>query len=286
MTECKYNRCDGSGWFVPNSLNAVPCLCLKVRMARQKLGDGIWIEGGKVEVTETPLYKPGGVGNPPEIDRTTEDLFLRASYYTLRAHLRRALGGKMLDTDCLFRVTIVTDERLKNVFVGNESYAARSRKDRDYLQTMNSMGDLIGIESDLVVILLGYLGHTNKAAPGLLKEALMLRAGLSKPTWVAENTDILFQPDYPAYSPEVVYYMDQRFETVELEGFEPAPQPVTTDPEDVGLDDPPPPPARPRRAPEPREEPASTKDDMGAFGNSKSDDMGAFGGGKKKRGMH
>jgi hypothetical protein len=179
----------------------------------------------------------------------------------------------------------VTDERLKNVFVGNESYAARSRKDRDYLQTMNSMGDLIGIESDLVVILLGYLGHTNKAAPGLLKEALMLRAGLSKPTWVAENTDILFQPDYPAYSPEVVYYMDQRFETVELEGFEPEPRPAD-DPEDVSLDDPPPPPARTRRAPEPREEPASTKDDMGAFGNSKSDDMGAFGGGKKKRGMH
>src|SRR5512137_1002667 len=137
---CKYGRCDGSGWLVQDSLNAVLCLCGKVRMTRQRLGDDIWVEGAKEKIAETPLYKPGGVGNPPEIDRTGSNLHLKGSYYGLRAHLRRALGGKMFDTDCAFRLNIVTDERLKTVFVGAESYENRSKKERDFIKTHNSMG--------------------------------------------------------------------------------------------------------------------------------------------------
>lgn len=286
---CPYGRCDGTGWVVRDSFNAEMCLCLKRKQVKAALGQEIWDYGSRVRVDTSPLYKPGGVGNPPEIDRTGENLFVRGSYETLLAHLRRGLGGKLLDTECGFRLCIVTDERLKNVFVGNEAYDKRSRKDRDYYDTRNSLGDLIGSEHDLVVILLGYLGHTNKAAPGLLKESLLLRAGLGKPTWVCENTDIPFRgeymdsPAYPAWGLDVMNYMEQRFETIDL-GVAPAPVQEALEPEDINLDEAPAPAPPPKRfARKAESEPA-----VPGFGGPKQDTfIPGFGGppkGKKKGG--
>ena len=283
---CPYGRCDGTGWVVRDSFNAEMCLCLKRKQVKAALGQEIWDYGSRVRVDTSPLYKPGGVGNPPEIDRTRDNLFIRGTYSTLLAHLRRGLGGKLLDTGCNFHLQIVTDERLKNVFVGNESSKLLKKERREYNE---SVGDLIGVEHDLVVIRLGHLGHTNKAAPGLLKESLLLRAGLGKPTWVCENTDIPFRgaymdsPAYPAWSLDVVDYMEQRYETIDLDVI-PAPVQEALDPEDISPDEAPEPEPPPRRfARKDTSEPA-----VPGFGGPKQDTfIPGFGGppkGKKKGG--
>lgn len=261
---CKYGRCDGSGWVVQDLFNAKACLCLKVQMARKAIGEDLWVGGKAVKIEDTPLYQPGGIGKPPEIDRTGERLFIRGQNEVLFAHLRRALGSKMLDTDCHFRLQVVTDERLKNVFVGNESYEKRSRKDRDQVETMNSLRDLIGGEYDLVVILLGYLGYKNVAGAGLLKEALMLRDSMAKATWVAERLDVAFKDGYASFSHDVAYYIEQQYETIDLEqvtGVSQAPvQQMVAEVVDVGFDEPPAPPVR---------YVAPTPMGGGAFGGSK-----------------
>ena len=218
---CPLGRCNGSGWIPKDELHDTMCLCLKVRKAKQTLDSThdsdmpLWTYGDKI--AETPLYKPGGVGKPPEIDRTDERLYLSGSEWAIYAHLRRALGSKLLDTDCQFRLKIVTDQRLKDVYVGNESYEKRSKKDRDDRVVTNSFADLIGVEFDLVIIRLGFLKGKNVAAANLLQEALCLRDASFKPTWIAEEDGRPFVDGYPAYSPVIKQYIEQRFEWVRLE---------------------------------------------------------------------
>ena len=51
----------------------------------------------------------------------------------------------------------ITDERIKNVFVGNKSYKQRSSKVRDDKDSYNGLKDLVE-SHDLIIIRLGVLG--------------------------------------------------------------------------------------------------------------------------------
>jgi hypothetical protein len=239
-------------------------LCQKIGRAREKLG----VYWGAQKIPETPLYQPGPEGIPV-VDRTGEWLFLRGTKNDLAAHLRRALGGKLLDTDGNFNLRITTDEEVKRVFVGAESYEKRSKKDRDDRTTMNSLKDLIG-GYDLVVIFMGFLGYKNVAVAGGLKEALLLRSAEAKPTWLMDDCATPLREGYPAYSDDLWYYIDQHFEFVDL--------PSVTEPEevrenadgtaDVDLNDPPDIPA-PRRAP-PIADPVEDDSVAGVFSGKSS----------------
>jgi hypothetical protein len=111
----------------------------------------------------------------------------------------------------------LTDERIKNVFVGNESYKARSKSRRDEMTTFNSLSDLVGADYDFVIIQLGHLGYKNIAAAGALKEALMIRRTSQKPTWLIEEPDRPFSYECHSWSEDLQAYVDQHFEVVDLD---------------------------------------------------------------------
>jgi len=193
---------------------------------------GPLIAGAPV-IYSSPLYVPGGD------DLTEECLFVKGYWRHIAAHLKWMLFHKGLR----FRYRLVTDEKLKNVYLGKEAYAAKAKDLRDADENYNSLTDLIGEDFSLVIICLGYLGYKNVAAAGILKEALMLRETMGKPTWLIEDSDSIWTEGHRSYSWEVGQYVAERFRTVVITGADPGPrQPAKTiiaapEGEDLCLDD-------------------------------------------------
>jgi hypothetical protein len=203
MSSC--SRCDGSGFILNpnNDTHVKQCLCAYAKALKANLG--LEIASANL-ITESPLYKQGA------FDLTLKDLYIRGDWDTLLSHFKWALGCK----GPMFRFKIVTDENLKTVYVGAESYTSRPRSERDGVQTHNSLGDLIGKDVELVILRLGFIGHKNVAMPGILKEALRLREGIKKITWIVEDPESPFGPGHFSYSDEVAKYIDRNFQVLEL----------------------------------------------------------------------
>ena len=165
-------------------------------------------------ILKSPLFElPKTSGDPLVLDRTTDNLHIKCVWNELLSHLKLCLWAKGLN----FRFHILTDERIKNVFVGNESYKARSKSRRDEMTTFNSLSDLVGADYDFVIIQLGHLGYKNIAAAGALKEALMIRRTSPKPTWLIEEPDRPFSYECHSWSEDLQAYVDQHFEVVDLD---------------------------------------------------------------------
>lgn len=179
------------------------CVCSFTRGLRQKLGP---------ELVAAKLLE-----DSPLFDRTKENLHIKADWATLTGHLKYVLMQKNYEFGLHYYCNIVTDERLFHVWIGDESYKSKSRKKRDEVDTHNTISDVAGANQDLVIIRLGFLGHPNRAMPGVLKETLLLRQGLAKPTWVVSD------PEFPPYteghfswSPDVGKYIAERYKDLDL----------------------------------------------------------------------
>lgn len=238
------------------------CLCSYAKTLKAYLGPEI---ASAPTITTSPLYQLGGKGEPPKVDRTSENLFLKTYWSDLLPHLKWTLACK----GPMFRYRVVTDEKLKTVYVGNEAYSQRAKDVRNEVTTFNSLGDLVGPEIDLIIIRLGFLGHKNVAMPGVLKESLMLREAAMKPTWVVEVPSSPFVPGHFSYSEDTWDYVSRLFEFLEIKGvkrpevphgfddFEeeedevglgartPSPEPVARPPRPVPVAPPAPPPPTP-----------------------------------------
>jgi len=116
----------------------------------------------------------------------------------------------------MFRFLLITDERIKNVFVGNESAKVKPKEERDTTKSFNCLADLV-CDHDLVVVLLGFLGHKNVAMPGALKEALMLREVAQKATWIVDKMDYPFGIGHHSYSEDVSDYIFSHFQCLDIE---------------------------------------------------------------------
>ncbi len=213
----------------------------------------------------SPLFLSAKKGEPIQTDRTKDNLYIQScTWPKLLPHLRRTLGCKRHRDDS-FTYKVITDQRIKTVFVGDEQYTNRPQSVREDIPTFNSLEDLIG-QCDLLIIQLGYLGYKNVAASGALKEALLLRKTSRKPTWLVDDPD---QPWNYSNDPDVELFIDENFEVIEIEGVDPGEgyEALT----DVGMDvegdeDEPPPRARPkRRPPPPPPEPEETETDENEF---------------------
>lgn len=269
----KCSICGGTGSIRKDEFTYKPCQCTQIRRSIAKLGPEIYCAPF---IDETPFYVTTKTcGQPPILDKTRENLFIKITWSDLLPHLKRALGGRALDTDFNFYFTIVTDERLKNVFVGAEAYVARGRKKRDDMSTVNSLSDLIGADFHLVIIRLGFLGYKNQAMAGIIKEALMIRRAARLPTWVIDDFNPLkpFGPGHLAYSDDLSEYLRLNFETIDEDDIggasAVAPAPArgggftTSSTGDVDLDDvfdtPAPPPVQTK--PKPKPKPVVVEDD-------------------------
>lgn len=191
-----------------------PCFHMYVQQLKRHLGDEI----SQAPKIDSPLLQPSPDGGEPIVDMTKRNIYVQCGWRGFLPHLKTALTFK----GPTFSFCVVNDEKIKSVFVGNEAYKNRTRDDRDDIDVYNNLADLIGDRFDLVIIKLGYLGHKNIAAAGALKEALMHRASINKPTWLLEDTDPNYAWRY-AKNEEVEFYVDRFFEKIPLAPGEMAP---------------------------------------------------------------
>jgi hypothetical protein len=188
------------------------CVCSFRADCRKRLPPDI---AGAGIVKDSPLLSIGG---PGEVftDLTSENLFIKGDWSDLASHLLRVLTFKMIQ-NLMYPFKIIMDVQLKDVYVGSEAYTSRSRKKRDDVPTFNNLSDAIGADKELVIIRLGFLGHANKAMPGILKEVIRLRRGLCKPTWIVEEPNSIFGPGHFSYDPEVAAMINQDYSVVVIE---------------------------------------------------------------------
>ncbi len=215
--------CDGFGSQQTGENSFRECACVYRRRLRAALGHEIACAR---TVFESPLYSPGVVpGDPPTVDLTGENLKIRGIWQDILSHFKWSLGCKLGDTQFHFTWRLETDERLRTVWVGSEAYGSRSRKKRDDMETFNNLSDLIG-HCDLVVIRLGHLGYPNRAMPGILKEALMMREVAEKATWVVEELSKPFCQDHFAWDSDVAEHIDRNYRLLDLDPYKEAVTPV------------------------------------------------------------
>lgn len=227
--DCKI--CAGAGLIRIDDLNTRQCVCSLARSLMIHLGPEI---GGAKPLTDSPLFIRGEKpGDPVEYDATTQNLFLKGRWIDVISHFKFALCFKGLN----FRTRVTTDEKLKSIFVGNESYKAVMRSKREDMDTYNGLADYV-TEPHLLIIRLGFLGYKNIAMAGILKEALLHREVQRKATWLLEVPTSIFGPGHFSYNDDVGTYIDENFTIFDLsryDGSEPIEAPHGVDMPDEAL---------------------------------------------------
>ena len=203
--------CGGVGYlYNEETFTREPCNCKVAEYMTKHLGTEI---AKAPTIFSSPLFELADKsGEPPKLDRTKENLHIKAAWIDLLSHLKLCLWPKGI----FFNFRIVTDEKIKTVFVGAESFSQRAKNKREDMVTYNSLNDLLGKEYDFVIIRLGFLGHKNQAAPGAVKEALMIRDVAQKPTWIIEEPNSPFGYGNFTWSEDLQEYIDRNFKTVSL----------------------------------------------------------------------
>lgn len=200
--------CNGQEWTTTEKLKTKPCICISARMTRQFLGEEIAV----AENIRSSLFQPDA---DPPVDRSKENLSIKATWLELRSHLRWVLGCRY-NMDPTFTFKVVSDLEILDVSLGNEAFKARTYEQRRRgKETYNTVKDFIGEES-LVIVRLGWLGYRNRAAAGYLKEALGIRERLRLPTWLSETPDRFFGPGDHMWDDDVDNYITTHFDSVDL----------------------------------------------------------------------
>lgn len=237
-------KCGGRGYVMKDGdpFTQVECNNLFLRRVGMKLGVEI---ATAAPLEESPLYMWGGKAK----DKTQSNLFLKGDWVDLLPHIKCALLRKFYSCGVeAFSFRVVTDERLKNVYLSNEAYTAKQRKKRDEGEVYNSLSDLIGNSHNLIIIRLGFLGYKNVAMPGILKETLMMRQAQGVPTWLVEDPDSPFVPGHFSWSLDVSDYITRYYETLDFTSAVRTPKSdLPEEDEGLGLD-----PLETEVAPEPR----------------------------------
>lgn len=193
---------------------SVDCPNMRIVSLRQRL---INIDAQFLQVkhnAQTPLFQAG------QVDGTQDNLFIRhAHWLTFLSHFKWVIASKQPG----FFVRVVTDMTLLNVYLGHTSVKNRllSQRDDGELLISNSLEDLLS-SPDLAVIRLGHVIHANRAAANVLREAINLRLGRGKPTWLIEPEEQTFMPQgMPCCDENVFALVQSAFEEARLS---PAPE--------------------------------------------------------------
>jgi hypothetical protein len=196
---------------VGDEVRAKRCICLEKVLARRFLkNDEIFF----APLIKSELYQPGEDPDGNETgDRTEEDLFLKGSWSLVCSHLRWCLLLKRKNYP-EFTFKLVDDQRLIDVYVGNEAFKNKSESARESYETNNSLSDLVR-DPSLLLVRLGILRTANKAAASAVLSALTIRAAAGMPVWIIEG-DRPFGDGHRAYNHELGDYIDDRYEIVDL----------------------------------------------------------------------
>ncbi len=208
------NNCHGLGKTRTGPEDWAQCVCAFRKVFAHKVGVEL---AEAAQIRSSPLFTPSKTkGKPVEVDLTDTDLFIKGWWEDLLPHFRLALLCMHLRYGNQYTHLIVTDERLKSVYLGAEAYTTQSRKKRDDMRTFNTLSDLVGETQNLVIVRLGFLGYPNKAMPGILRETLMIRQALKLPTWVVEEPNSIFGPGHFSYNEDLATYIESRYKVIDL----------------------------------------------------------------------
>jgi hypothetical protein len=150
------------------------------------------------------------------VNKTTQNLFIKCWWKDFKSHFRLVSVNLLQRNRLQWYWQFVTDERLKNLYLGNEAHQNKTRKRRGEEESYNCISDFIGPMFDLVIIRLGYLGWKNQAMSGILKEALLVRQAANKPTWIIEQPCSIFGEGHFSWGFDVGEYVKANFEVMDL----------------------------------------------------------------------
>lgn len=197
----------------PGSLDSQQCICAFAQAVKRRLGDEISLS--QPVRYNSPLLVADDTGKLL-VNRSTENLFIKCWWSDFKSHFRLLAVNLLQRQKLQWYWQFVTDERLKNLYLGNEAHRSKSRKKQEDSDSYNCISDFIGPMFDLVVIRLGYLGWKNQAMAGILKEALLIRQAASKPTWILEQPCSVFREGHFSWSFDVDEFVKSNFEVVDL----------------------------------------------------------------------
>lgn len=137
-------------------------------------------------IKSSPLFTPkANAHSESGIDLTRKNVYIQGiTWGQFMPHL------KLIQLCKNIKIRVVTDGDLRDIFVGDKSYKAKPVARRDKEEAINGLGGLLELNDDLLIVRVGFLGHTNKAGAGLLHETLLYRAAASKPCWIFESSHI------------------------------------------------------------------------------------------------
>lgn len=149
------------------------------------------------------------VESSPLLGMARQSLWITATNYTLRRHLRYVAFrmGTQWDARVIADATLMTawlstakDVRDPDVLTERESQKGKRRTPSDDFQTLV---DLV-VPFDLLIIRLGVKAAANKEMANVLAEALHERDQIGRPTWVSDDPERPLAHGHRCYSPEVM----------------------------------------------------------------------------------
>jgi hypothetical protein len=212
--------CDGRGYTFVGEDTVRPCLNILAKELKEHLlicgGERGSVLANTRHVKESPLFLAGPPGEPPQVDRTNEDLYITASTEKeALSHLKLALGSKGRN----FSFSIITDEKIRTVFVGDTHAKVRGSSLSSDPKVFNSLEDLV-TDPALLILMVGHLKYKNKAAAGALLEALVLREHAGKMTWIVHVSTKTWDH---SYSEEVRKFLEANYGMIDLNSSETGP---------------------------------------------------------------
>ena len=184
------------------------CVCVRKRDLWDNLKRG-WAPLTKVPKSEL-------VKTSPLVGHTNENMWIRCSDKTLRAHLRAAAVRRSPN----WRFKVVSDADLLTTWL----YSANEVLDPDVglarargRNTASRICDLVE-PYDLTIIRTGVKTARNQAAAEVFLEALMSREHLDQPTWVIDSPERPLRQGHLMWDEDVQRHLSDYYTFVEIGG--------------------------------------------------------------------
>lgn len=216
------SACNKQGWCM---VNDKPSECMCGHLVRVANGMPPYIK--KATVVDDHVFRLFGRKRSPIVplmpllnadegddgERLIANLFITASWVDMQAVIKI-----MMMTGTNGHIKVIDEQELIAAYVGSMGKAAKSA---DYVGVIyNNISDLVS-PPDLAVIRLGTLSNKNKAAPGVLIDAVNTRIDYGKPTWLLcnisdENDMPTFHQHSMSYSDDLIKIVASNFKSVSI----------------------------------------------------------------------
>lgn len=154
---------------------------------------------------------------PFSLDGLEEKWTLTNLFITVTWSDMRAVIWTLMLADRIGHIAIIDEQELIAAYVGG---MGKSQKSSDFTGLIyNNISDLVSPPA-LAIIRLGTLSNKNKAAPGVVMDAIRARVDYGKPTWllcdVNDEDRPSFHPFCNSYSEDLVKLISSHFRTTTI----------------------------------------------------------------------